>query len=122
MLFASIFAIIVGVMMIAQWTITIAKKRVPGLEDDATAGRGPIEMRFHWAAEFLTAALLLAGGIALLLDYNRATNIFLISMGMLIYTVINSPGYFAQQRKWLMVGMFALILALAIVSVVLVLT
>ena len=122
MLFASIFTIVIGVMMTVQWTITIAKKRVPGLEDDATAGRGPIEMRFHWAAEFLTAALLLAGGIALLLDFDWATNIYLISIGMLIYTIINSSGYFAQQRKWPMVGMFTLILVLAIVSLVLVLT
>ncbi|MFA5055192.1 MAG: hypothetical protein WC562_03335 [Dehalococcoidia bacterium] len=122
MLLASIFAIIVGVMMIAQWTITIAKKRVPSLEDDATAGRGLIEMRFHWAAEFLTATLLIVGGIALLLDFDWAENVYLVSIGMLIYTVINSPGYFAQQRKWPMVGMFATIFALSIVSVVLVLT
>lgn len=122
MLFASVFALIAGVMMIAQWTITIAKKRVPSLEDDATAGRGLIEMRFHWAAEFLTATLLIVGGIALLLDFDWAENVYLVSIGMLIYTVINSPGYFAQQRKWPMVGMFALILVLAIVSVVLVLT
>lgn len=122
MLFASIFAIVIGVMMIAQWTITIAKKRVPSLEDDATAGRGLIEMRFHWAAEFLTVALLLAGGIGLLSDSTWATNIYLLSIGMLIYTVINSPGYFAQQRKWPMVGMFATTFALAIVSIVLLLT
>jgi hypothetical protein len=121
MLFASVFALLVGVMMIAQWTVTIARKRVPGLESGSTEGRGHIEMLFHWAAEFLTAALLIAGGIALLLDCLWAKNIYLVSIGMLIYTVINSPGYFAQQRKWPMVGMFALIFALAIVSVVLIL-
>jgi hypothetical protein len=122
MLFASIFAIVIGVMMIAQWTIMIAKKRVPSPEDDATAGRGLIEMRFHWAAEFLTAALLIATGITLLLGFEWATNIYLISTGMLLYTVINSPGYFAQQRKWPMVSVFTLIFALAIVSIVLILT
>ncbi len=35
---------------------------------------------------------------------------------MLLYTVIVSPGYFAQKREWPMVGMFAVLLALALVS------
>jgi len=121
LLFASIFAIVVGVMMIAQWSITIGKKRVPGPEAGATSGRGPIEMRFHWAAEFATAALLIAGGSALLLDCAWATSIYLVSVGMLVYTVINSPGYFAQRREWAMVCMFSVILLLAVVSLILIL-
>jgi len=37
-------------------------------------------------------------------------------MGMLLYAVINSSGYFAEKRKWPMVGMFAVLLILALVS------
>jgi len=37
-------------------------------------------------------------------------------MGMLLYAVINSPGYFAEKRQWPMVGMFAVLLILALVS------
>ncbi|MEA1958164.1 MAG: hypothetical protein U9N44_00595 [Chloroflexota bacterium] len=121
MLFASVFVIVVGVMIIGQWTVIIARKRVPGLEAGSTAGRGPIEMCFHWAAEFITAALLIASGIGLLSNFDWGLNIYLPAIGMLIYTVINSPGYFAQQRKWPMVGMFSIILLLAIISLFLVL-
>jgi hypothetical protein len=37
---------------------------------------------------------------------------------MLAYTAIVSPGYFAQQGQWPLVGMFAVILALDIVSAI----
>jgi len=33
---------------------------------------------------------------------------------MLLYTLIVSPGYFAQKGQWAFVGMFAVILVLAL--------
>jgi len=36
---------------------------------------------------------------------------------MLVYSVIVSPGYFAQQGQWGLVAMFAILLALAVISV-----
>jgi hypothetical protein len=35
---------------------------------------------------------------------------------MLLYSVIVSPGFFAQQGQWIFVGMFAVLLALALWS------
>jgi hypothetical protein len=119
MTFAAIFAIIIGILMIAQWTISILKKQVAGPEI-GLVGRGRTEMAFHWVAEFSTAVLLLISGFGLILNTGWGLTVFLIATGMLIYTVINSPGYFAQQRKWPMIIMFAVILVLAIVSLILV--
>ena len=39
-----------------------------------------------------------------------------LAVGMLLYTVIVSPGYFAEKGEWAYVGMFAVVLALALVS------
>jgi hypothetical protein len=36
---------------------------------------------------------------------------------MLIFTVVVSPGYFAQRGEWLLVGTFGLLLVLAVVCV-----
>lgn len=36
---------------------------------------------------------------------------------MLLYSVIVSPGYFAQLGQWALVGMFALLLVLAVASI-----
>ena len=38
---------------------------------------------------------------------------------MLLYTAIVSPGYFAQQGKWIWVLIFGVLIALAIASVLL---
>jgi len=77
-------------------------------------------MLFHWAAELITALALLAGGVGLLLDWIWGVGVYVIAMGMLLYAVVNSSGYFAQKREWPMVGVFAVLLILALISLVVV--
>jgi hypothetical protein len=122
MTYPAIFAIVIGILMIGQWTLSIVRRDVPGPDAGYAAGRGSIEMRFHWAAEFGTAVALEASGLGLLAAHAWAPPAYLVATGMLIYTVVNSPGYFAQQGQWAPVAMFGLILVLALVSLALVLT
>ena len=107
--------------MIGQWIFTLARKQVAGPEAGPNLGRGQIEMRFHWAAELVTAVSLLVAGFSVLLDYPWALNLYLVSIGMLVYTTINSSGYFAQKGEWRMVGVFGLLFMLCIISLVFVL-
>ena len=76
----------------------------------------PIRIAFHLAAELITALGLAASGIALLKKWAWGEKAFPIFGGMLLYSVIVSPGYFAQQSQWIFVAMFALLLALALVA------
>ncbi|MDD4876364.1 MAG: hypothetical protein PHQ86_04440 [Dehalococcoidales bacterium] len=121
MIFAAIYAIVIGIAMITQWTITIIRHEIPKPKDDPVSGRGSFDMAFHWTAEFLTALILIVAGISLISETTWSSKIYLVGTGMLIYTVINSPGFFAQQRKWSMVAMFAVIIILTIISLILVL-
>ena len=109
--FSAVYAIVVGIGMIGQWLFSLATGRVPELDTE------PLRIRFHLVAEFVTAASLLVGGIALLTSAKWSRWFYLLVMGMLLYTVIVSPGYFAQQGRWGQVGLFALLLVLAVVSV-----
>jgi hypothetical protein len=102
--------------MVGQWTVSIAKGRVAGPEAGAVVGRGRVEMIFHWGAEFLTAVALLVGGTGVLARWNWAANLYLLALGMLLYTAVNSAGYFAQKREWPMVGVFGVIFAVGLVS------
>jgi hypothetical protein len=120
MTFAALYAIVVGVSMIGQWVFSIARRQVPGPEAGSIVGRGSVEMLFHWAAELITALALLAGGVGLLLDWIWGVGVYLIAMGMLLYAVVNSSGYFAQKREWPMLGVFAVLLILALISLVVV--
>jgi hypothetical protein len=104
------FAILVALLMIVQWTVSLAKRQVPELRTD------PVKIAFHLVAELLTAIALLAGGFGLLTRSERGLKIYLLAMGMLFYTIIVSPGYFAQKRNWPMVAMFAMLFLLALIS------
>lgn len=77
----------------------------------------PTALTFHLVAEAATAFALIVGGIAALRSAAWATTLPLVANGMLIYTVIVSPGYFAQRGQWPLVAMFAVLLVLALFSI-----
>jgi hypothetical protein len=111
MQYTAIFSIFVGVLMIGQWTFSLASRKVPEIVTETRA------IGFHLAAEFLTAAVLIVAGIALLAQSLLGYPLALLALGMLVYTSINSAGYFAQRGQWLVVMMFGGILILAFASI-----
>ncbi len=111
MTFSAIFAIIVGVAMIVQWTVSYVTRQIPELQSE------PVRIGFHIVGEMVTAISLIVGGMGLLRDQPWTSTLFLISMGMLLYTVIVSPGYYAQKGQWIWVLSFGALIALAIVAI-----
>jgi hypothetical protein len=95
------FALAVGASIIAWWTVVFATGQVPELTG------APVQLAFHVAAEILTAVVLIAAGAGLALrrPWGRAAS--LVGLGMLLYTAVGSPGYFAQTGRWPMVALFA---------------
>jgi len=110
--FAAWSSLAIGVLMLAQWTFFLGAGQVPEIRTE------PVALAFHLAAEAATAVALITAGILLLRGRAQGITWGLVANGMLIYTVIVSPGYFAQLGQWPLVGMFAVLLALAIVSIV----
>ena len=108
---AAWYGIVIGLLMFGQWAFFLAAGQVPELQE------APIEIAFHLAAEFLTATGLIAGGIGLLRGKPWAAVLYLVATGMLLYSAIVSPGYFAQQGQWALVSMFVVLLILAVWSI-----
>ena len=121
MTFASIYVILVGVSIIGYWILFSFRKQTLSQQMDTTITRGRIEMRFHVVAELLAAALLIVAGVFLLSKSAWGREVFLIAIGMLVYTTINSAGYFAQIRQKSMVLIFIIVFILSVVSLVLIL-
>jgi hypothetical protein len=90
--------------MIAQWTFSILAGGVPEFQSE------PWRIAFHLAAEFTTAILLIVGGIAALKAIPWSKQALMFGLGMVIYSEIVSPGYFAQLGQWMFVAMFAILL------------
>ncbi len=110
MKFAGWYSIAVGGLMVGQWGFFLATGQVPEVRSE------PVRLAFHLAAEGATAAALIAAGIALLRRASWGRTGALVALGMLAYTTIVSPGYFAQQGAWPLVIMFAVLLGLALFS------
>ena len=115
MKYAAWYGIVVGCLMIVQWILSIVSGGVPEFQSE------PWRISFHLAAEFATAIMLIIGGIAVLRSAAWGRTILLIGLGMVIYSEIVSPGYFAQLGQWPMLGMFFVLLGGAIWSVLLLL-
>ena len=115
MTFAGVLAITIGLGMLAQWTRSFVAREIPELNSE------PIRLGFHLAGEAITALLLLVAGIGLLTAAAWAPALFLISAGMLLYTAIVSPGYFAQRGQWGWMIFFGALILLALVAVLTVL-
>lgn len=113
MKFAAWYSIAVGILMLGQWAFFLASGQVPELQTE------PTRITFHLLAEVVTAVALIVSGVALLRRTAWARKTAFAALGMLTYTVLQSPGYFAQLGQWALVAMFAVLLFLALVSYVL---
>lgn len=108
---AAIYTIIIGIAMIGIWTTFLITDQVPEV---TTA---PVKITYHLIAEFLTAILLLIGGFGLYTNRGWGFHLYLISMGMLLYTVIVSAGYYGNFGDMMMVGMFTVFQILTVVFI-----
>jgi len=111
MKFPAWYAIIVGFIMIAQWIFFLATGAVPEMQTE------PWRIALHLAAEFITALMLIASGVATLKSAAWGKKVLLVGLGMVIYSEIVSPGYFAQLGQWTLVAMFAILLFGAVFGV-----
>ena len=114
MILPAVFAVVVGLGMIVQWTLSWRAVQIPELQTE------PVRIRFHIAGEMATALALIAGGAGLLLHAAWSVPLYLVAMGMLFYTAIVSPGYFAQQGKWVWTALFAIIIGLGLICIAIV--
>ncbi len=69
----------------------------------------------HLTAEFTTAGLLVISGLGLLYEKRWANQMNVFASGMLVYTLIQSPGYYLQRNAMIFVLMFAVCFLITVV-------
>ena len=110
MLFAALYALVVGTLMLIVWIALLVTGQVPDLPAQLPS------LIFHWVAELLTAVALILAGAGVLRKRTWHMWGYPLAMGMLVYTLINRPGYYAQRGEWAMVGMFGVLGLLWIIA------
>ncbi len=104
----AIYSVIVGISMMGMWIMFYVMGWIPELVTE------PARILLHIAAEILTAIALLAAGWGLLADKTWGRQVYLIATGALLYTMIQSPGYFLQTGEYGFVAMFAVLIIIAV--------
>ena len=110
-----IYSVLIGLMMIGMWVSLLLTKQVPELRP---ASYAPRLVTYHIVAELLTAIVLIISGVGLFLVSDWAKILSAISLGMLLYSVINSPGKYAHENNLSMVAVFTIITILTVVAMV----
>lgn len=113
LIISGIYAIIVGIGIIGLWTMLVLTKQVPELKTESIA------IKFHITAEITMGILSLLSGIFLLIGISWSRYFFILAMGLVIYAVINSAGYYAQRKQYSFVIMFGIILITSVSLVIL---
>ena len=105
---AAIYSIFVGLSMLGIWIMFYVTGSIPELETE------PARILLHLAAEGATALALVAGGVGLLGQKRWGPSVYLLATGALLYTLIQSPGYYLHLGEMAFVFMFALLLVLTL--------
>lgn len=103
------FLLAIGAAIAALWTVLLVRHQGPEIVE------GRRDIYFHIAAELVTAALLIGAGSLLLPGAGDvASGMAAAGLGALLYTLLNSPGHYAERREW---GPVTAFLALSAVTV-----
>lgn len=108
----AIYSICVGVAMLGVWIVQLITSQAPELQT------APIELAMAITADWLTAIMLLVVGVGLLSKCNWAHKLYLVALGMLIYSVVISSGYFGQLGNIIFVILFAILFILSAIFVI----
>ena len=105
----SVYSITMGVAMLTLWSICWAIGAIPEMMSK------PWEIAMHLTAEFTTAGMLIISGVGLWHNAHWATRVNVFASGMLVYSLIQSPGYYLQKNAMIFVLMFAVCFLITVV-------
>jgi hypothetical protein len=113
LIISGIFSIVIGISIIGLWTMLYLTNQIPELKTERVA------IGFHITAEITMGVLSLLSGFFLLIGLSWAPSFFMLAMGLIVYAVINSAGYYVQKKQWAFVIMFGIILIISVSLVIL---
>ena len=97
--------------MLGIWIVQLLTGQATELET------APIEIALAITADWLTAIMLLVAGAGLLSRRKWADRLYLFALGMLVYSVVISAGYFGQLGNTMFVALFAVLFILNVIFV-----
>ncbi|QMS85650.1 hypothetical protein [Candidatus Xianfuyuplasma coldseepsis] len=107
MVFSVVYGVI-GIGIIGLWIMLIGTNQVPEFETE------PVGIVFHIIIEITMALFALVTAWLLYKSASLRFPILLLTNGLLMYSVVNSAGYYGDAQNYSMIALFAIILAFVI--------
>lgn len=105
------YSILIGIFMIGFWSYAVISDIIPAEEK-------PWAITFHLFSEFSTSILLIVSGAGLWFNMDWGKYLSLLALGMLLYIVIYSPGYYLQKNNLPMAIMFIILVVLTVAAII----
>lgn len=102
------YSIFLGAAIICMWTFMLFTESIP---------EGRIEMTFHLSSEFLMSLILLISGLMLLKKNKNALKLNIAGHAILIYSVLNAAGYYAERDDKIMPVFFMILFLISVIIV-----
>lgn len=102
------YSIFIGISVIAMWVLILQTETPP---------EGKTELSFHLFSEFLMAVLCLISGVLLLGKKPVSRWLNTMGLGMVIYSVLNAAGYYAEKNETSMMILFIILLILTSIAI-----
>jgi phosphotransferase system glucose/maltose/N-acetylglucosamine-specific IIC component len=105
----SYYSVFLGISIVAMWILILSSQEI---------AEGPAEFSFHLCAEFLMALACMAGGVMFLKNYRFGQGVLTAGHGMVVYSVLNAAGYYAERDGTGFAVMFMVLLLFSAVTLI----
>jgi phosphotransferase system glucose/maltose/N-acetylglucosamine-specific IIC component len=105
----SYYSVFLGISIVAMWILILSSQEI---------AEGQAEFSFHLCAEFLMALACMAGGVMFLKNYRFGQGVLTAGHGMVVYSVLNAAGYYAERDGTGFAVMFMVLLLFSAVTLI----
>lgn len=102
------YSIFLGISILGMWGFILTTEEVP---------EGPVELTFHLISEFLMALSALTAGILMFRNHRYGKSLGIVAHGMVLYSVLNASGYYAERGETLFPLLFLLLMLVSLWSI-----
>ncbi|RLE01620.1 MAG: hypothetical protein DRJ13_06680 [Bacteroidetes bacterium] len=106
---SAIYLLTVGVSVLILWTIILSSGEIV---------EGPIEFSFHLFSEILMAVTCILAGMIFLRNRSSSRKMCIAGHSLIIYSVLNAAGYYAQTGSYAMPVVFIALFLISMIFVV----
>lgn len=100
--------ILFGILVILMWSILLVAGETDG---------GQTEIMIHLVSEFLMAGISITAGILLLQRVRAGRHLAFMALGMLVYSELNTIGYYADIGQWNFVFLFSVLILISLFAI-----